>query len=143
MLRILVVEDDDGRVAWLRERLPEDVHLVVASSAGRAIGLLRLDRGHVYAGVMLDHDLQGHVATEADKQLSGTEVLNTLMQTVSLDVPVLVHSMNPVDAPRMAKRLEQAGFYVERIPFAVLTPERFAAWLTSVREIWEMLGEEN
>lgn len=65
MLRVPIVGEDDGQVAWLRERLPENVHLVLAGSTGPAIGLPRLDRGHVYAGVMRKYDPREQGVTEA------------------------------------------------------------------------------
>lgn len=56
--RILIVEDDDERVAKFRSWLPETMRIVHARSAGSAIGILQRDKGRVYAGIMLDHDLQ-------------------------------------------------------------------------------------
>ena len=58
-LRILVVEDDRGRENRIRAMLPAEVLAVVVNSGGKALGLLERDRGSVYAGILLDHDLQG------------------------------------------------------------------------------------
>ena len=65
--RLLLIEDDSERIEQFRAWLPEDARLVVAMSAGRAIGTLQRDGRGVYAGVMLDHDLQQHAATDADR----------------------------------------------------------------------------
>jgi len=58
-IRILLVEDDNNRVNLIREWLPDDLYLVHAGSAGRALGIIQRDRG-AYAGIMLDYDLRGH-----------------------------------------------------------------------------------
>lgn len=140
MLRILLVEYDNNRVKQIREWLPADVHLVHAGSAGRAIGVIEKDCAKnrtTYDGIMLDHDLRGQIATERDFFLSGTNVVKVLMTRVSNEIPVLVHSMNPADAPRMVHALTQSGFSVTRLPMVVMTKESLNEWLQEVRECWE------
>ena len=39
-IRILLVEDDQGRVEWFRAWLPRDIQLVHAGSGGKALGIL-------------------------------------------------------------------------------------------------------
>lgn len=136
MLRILLIEDDNGRARKIREWLPEDVHLVHAGSAGRAIGILQRDRD-AYAGIMLDHDLQGQIATDMDFFLSGTNVVKTIITNVPNDTPVLVHSMNPEDAPKMVQALTKSGFSVTRLPMVVMTKLDLNVWIEEVRESWE------
>lgn len=135
MIRILLIEDDNGRVKQIREWLPSDVHLVHAGSAGRALGILQRDRD-AYAGIMLDHDLQGQIATDMDFFLSGTNVAKSIMSNITPDIPVLVHSMNPADAPKMVKALSKAGFSVTRLPMSVMTAENLREWIEEVRECW-------
>jgi CheY-like chemotaxis protein len=136
MLRILLIEDDNGRARKIREWLPEDVRLVHAGSAGRAIGILQRDRD-AYAGIMLDHDLQGNIATEMDFFLSGTNVVKSIIANVPNDTPVLVHSMNPEDAPKMVLALTKSGFSVTRLPMVVMTKSDLNVWIEEVRENWE------
>jgi CheY-like chemotaxis protein len=136
MLRILLIEDDNGRVRKIREWLPEDVRLVHAGSAGRAIGILQRDRD-AYAGIMLDHDLQVNIATEMDFFLSGTNVVKSIIANVPSDTPVLVHSMNPEDAPKMVLALTKSGFSVTRLPMVVMTRSDLNVWIEEVRESWE------
>lgn len=136
MLRILLIEDDNGRVRQIKEWLPEDVRLVHAGSAGRAIGILQRDKD-AYAGIMLDHDLQGQVATDMDFFLSGMNVVKSIIANVPNDTPVLVHSMNPEDAPKMVRELEKSGFSVTRIPMTVMTKDGLEEWLQNVRECWD------
>lgn len=143
MLRVLIVEDDAAREERLRELLPEDFRGVVARSAGAALGILRRDRGSVFKAILLDHDLQQRAVTEADRALSGSQVVELIIAQVSPDVPVLVHSMNPAKAAAMARRLEVAGFWVTRIPMAELrqmdptSKNRLTDWIAEVRETWE------
>lgn len=86
---------------------------------------------------MLDHDLQGQVATDMDFFLSGTNVVKTIISNVPNDTPVLVHSMNPEDAPKMVQALTKSGFCVIRLPMTILTKAGLNDWLQEVRESWE------
>jgi hypothetical protein len=137
MLRLLIVEDDPVREQIFRSWLPPDVRPVVARSAGRALGILRLDPGRVYAGIVLDHDLQGQAATDADQLLTGHNVVHAIIRYVSPDVPVLVHSMNTQGSLRMVSTLVSAGFEVTKIPMEALTQASFLAWLQEVRDWWD------
>jgi len=137
MFRILIVEDDPDRAQTLVKWLPEDVRPVVVTSAGKAIGLLKRDRGNVYAGILLDHALQQQVAAKSDLYLSGEQVVDAIIRYVSKDVPVLVHSVSAQGAPAMVSRLETAGFRVTRIPMDQLEKEQLAEWAEDAREIWE------
>lgn len=136
LIRILLIEDDIARVRQIEEWLPADVRLVHAGSAGRAIGVLQRDRS-TYAGIMLDHDLQGRVATERDTELSGSTVVKAIITQVPNNTPIMIHSMNSTYAPRMMTALDKAGFSVTRLPMSVMTRENLAEWLEEVREAWE------
>jgi CheY-like chemotaxis protein len=136
ILRILLVEDDDGRARKITGWLPADYRVVRPRSAGQAIGVIQRDRD-TYAGIILDHDLQGNIATDMDEFLAGSDVVKSIISQVSPDIPVLVHSMNPVDAPKMVRELEKKGFSVTRIPMNSMTEENLGEWLEEVRESWE------
>jgi len=139
--RILMVEDDPDRTLLLQSWLPPDVRTVVVTSAGRAIGLLERDRGNVYAGILLDHDLQQQISTEADRHLSGSNVVESIIRNVSKDVPVFVHSGNLQESPLMVRRLEESGFRVTRMQIDNLTRIHLQNWMEDVRELWEDLEE--
>ncbi len=64
--RLLIIEDDSDRIQLFQSWVPERVLTVVATSAGRALGILERDPGHVYGGILLDHDLEKQTITEAD-----------------------------------------------------------------------------
>jgi len=139
LLRLLVVEDDPDRIVRFTTWTPPDVRLVVARGGGRALGLLERDPGKVYSGMLLDHDLPGQAVNAAERNVSGTQVAHCIQRCVHPDVPILIHSMNPSGAQRMARLLAPAGFDVTIIPMAELTEGRFLGWLGTVREIQELL----
>jgi len=129
--RILLIEDDNDRVERFNSWLPDDIRLVHAGSAGRALGILARDSG-AYAGIMLDHDLQGQIVTREDFMMSGSTVVSRLIEAIPPalrpDIPILVHSMNPSDAPQMVKRLTSAGFPVSRMLMVAMTKQYFIRW---------------
>lgn len=142
MCRLLVIEDDDERVALFRSWLPDDVIIVVARSAGSAIGILQRDRGKVYAGILLDHDLQIQRLTESDRYFSGMDAVQAIINNISRDVPILVHSMNQTRAPVMVERLKVGGFKnVIQLPMAHVTERLFKEWFEDVIELWENFVE--
>ena len=142
MHKILIVEDDRKRAEAFDRWMPEGYRAVIVKSAGTALGLLERDRGHVYAGICLDHDLQQQVAVASDHDLSGTTVIKAVIRFISSDVPILIHSRNEKRARHMENKLSDSNFYVTRIPMDVLTEKRFRAWLDEVDEIWEEFYEE-
>lgn len=139
-MRILLVEDFDRRLEYFREHTPPEFSLVEARSAGRALGILRRDRGRVYDGILLDHDLLEHLAAEGEERFSGSDVVLVIIAHVDTSVPVLVHSANSKRAIAMKDKLEAAGFDVTRIPFSEMTAVRYRGWLAFVREMHEEYG---
>jgi CheY-like chemotaxis protein len=103
--RLLLIEDSDDRIDRFCKWLPEGVVLVVAVSAGRAIGTLQHSRPDDYAGILLDHDLHQQVMHEVEALFSGSNVVDRLIAKISSDVPVLVHSINPGGASNMRRKL--------------------------------------
>ena len=130
--RILIIEDDPNREARLKSWLPADVRAVVAASAGKAIGILRRDSGLVYAGIVLDFDLQLRRGTASDLHLSGRDVALAITEYVSRDVQILVHSENTSKRSLMVYSLRLAGFDVTQVPMHLLTADRFCAWLAEL-----------
>ncbi len=133
--RILIIEDNTRREELICSWVPQDVRTVIARSAGRAIGILERDRGRVYSGIVLDHDLQEKTATEADRYLSGQDLVDHIIRNVDRHVPILVHSVNASQGWVMVVRLHKQGFDVTQIPMSLLTVKAFAKWMEEVREI--------
>jgi len=109
----------------------------VASSAGTALGILQRDRGTVYGGILLDHDLQKRTITQMDKSLSGTQVIEAIISNVSPDVPILIHSTNSSGSAVMMARLIEEGFSVAREPMDTLDKNFFMKWLEQALALWE------
>lgn len=142
LIRILIVEDDPEREKLLLSWLPPEVKPVVATSAGKAIGILRVDRRAVHAGIVLDYDLQARKASEADRYLSGEDVAQAIIEHISRHVPILIHSMNQYQRGVIGRQLKRTGFDVTTIPMDMLTPESFREWVDSVIENWRDLFAE-
>lgn len=134
--RLLLIEDDKVRIEKFREWVPKNTILVVATSAGQAIGLLRRIAPGDYGGLLLDHDLQQQAVTGADTGLSGSDLIEIITQTVERKISILIHSQNPNGAASMTGRLSEAGFWVTRVPWNLLTKERFCEWVEDVRSEW-------
>ncbi len=137
LLRILVVEDDASRVEKIRSWMPSDIIISNVTDTGVAMAQIKADKGNVYAGIMLDHDLQNQLKVESSAYLSSSDLINVIIHNIDRDVPILVHSMNLAMAPVMVRRLKFAGFDVTRIPMADLTKEKLNDWVEYVRECWE------
>ena len=136
-IRLLIIDDSNERITTLHQWLPGDVRAVSTTSAGRALKILDLDPGTVYAGILLDHDLGQQVVAEAEHGLTGLHVARRIVQRVARDAPVLVHSMSWQGGSAMQQLLEAAGFAVTRIRFEELTRERLLHWLEDVRAEWQ------
>ena len=88
-LRILIVEDDAVRAAMLKELMPEGARVVHVGSAGAAIGTIVRDHGWVYAGVLLDHDLQQQTKTAGDRDRTGRDVARAIATHCDDGIPML------------------------------------------------------
>ena len=136
--RILLIEDDSGRIEvftrWLKDT---EFVLVTVRSGGQALGMLSKGSTEAIAGILLDHDLSDSPFTEADLSLSASNVIPLIKRKVRCQVPVLIHSHNTGKPPAMQRALEAGGFSVTRIRFAAPTEGRFRAWLDDVRDNWD------
>jgi CheY-like chemotaxis protein len=136
--RILLIEDDNGRIEIFQRWLDGgEFVLVVARSGGQALGMLGKGSTQAIAGILLDHDLSDSPFTETDLSLSATDLIPLIKKMVRRTVPVLIHSHNANKPPQMQRALESDGFSVTRIRFAALTEPKFKEWLEDVRDNWE------
>jgi CheY-like chemotaxis protein len=143
IVRVLIVEDDEERVSVFRrmlkhaKKLPHDceIRLVWAKNAGAAIGLLERDPGNVYAGIMLDHDLDRQNLTSWDGLFTGKDVVKKIINVVDKDTLMFVHSTNVTGGPKMRTTLEGAGFYTKLHPWGTIRLNMFRDWLLEVCEV--------
>jgi CheY-like chemotaxis protein len=118
--RILIVEDDETRCAWFRERLAGST-LDVTCDVGVAVRWLA-ERD--YRAVLLDHDLteDHYFSNEPDDERTGYAVARWLADhpTAQRDALILIHSLNYTGARRMLEVLHAAGRDAQHVPFHFL-----------------------
>jgi CheY-like chemotaxis protein len=118
--RILIVEDDEARCAWFRERLTGRT-LDVTCDVRVAIEWLATRE---YEAVLLDHDLadEHYFSNAPDDERTGYAVARWLADnpTAQRDALVIVHSLNYVGAQRMVNAMRDAGRDAEHVPFHYL-----------------------
>lgn len=118
--RVLVVEDDEVRCAWFRERLAGR-RLDVTCDVPTAISWLA-ERD--YEAVLLDHDLadEHYFSNEPDDERTGYAVARWLADNpdAQRDALIVIHSLNYTGAQRMLNALRDAGRDAEHIPFHYL-----------------------
>ncbi|MBX7136285.1 MAG: hypothetical protein K1X67_26750 [Fimbriimonadaceae bacterium] len=137
-LRILLIEDDARRIEQFRAWLAATEFVPIeAKSAGRAMGMLRKGMTDGIGGICLDNDLQKQPVTDAERSLSGADLIQAIAHSVPRTVPILIHSGHATQPAVMERRLVGAGFSVTRIPMFQLSHEAFAAWLEEVRDNWD------
>lgn len=135
--RIVLVEDAPERIAQFKGWLEGTPFvLVCATSGGQALGLIKHGAEGV-AGICLDHDLNTAPKTPTDSLVSGTHVVSAILNKVKRSIPILVHSMSPVQGERMAARLQIAGFSTTRIRMVDLNETRFKSWLDEATDSWD------
>jgi len=118
--RVLIVEDDEARCSWFRERL-RGSRLDVTCDVSQA---LRWLSEHDYSAVLLDHDLadEHYFSNEPDDERTGYAVARWLAEnpTAQRDALIVIHSLNYTGAQRMLAVLRDAGREAEHIPFHYL-----------------------
>jgi hypothetical protein len=100
--RILVLEDDDQRIAWFKRRMPD---AMVGKTAEQAITLLAR---YKFNAAFLDHDLHPtHLTSIKIFKGTGREVAK-FMQSMDFKGSVVIHSKNPIGADLMCEFLPHA-----------------------------------
>jgi CheY-like chemotaxis protein len=116
-MRILIVEDDETRCSWFREKLAA-AELDVTCDVGQAKVWLA---EHDYQMIFLDHDLieEHYFATELDDEKTGYAVAVWLAANPERQrgATILVHSLNYSGAERMLAVLRDGGREAEHVPF--------------------------
>ncbi|HEX8846225.1 MAG TPA: cyclic-phosphate processing receiver domain-containing protein [Pyrinomonadaceae bacterium] len=118
--RVLVVEDDEMRCSWFKEKLASHV-LDLTCDVGQAINWLT-ERD--YTAILLDHDLadEHYSSDEPDDERTGYAVAAWLAAHPDRqpDAIILIHSLNYAGAQRMLDLLHDAGRDAEHVPFHFL-----------------------
>jgi len=98
---IFILEDNDQRIQWFRERLPQATIALTAEDA-----LAILSQGS-FDFCFLDHDLCFNDAAFPDRPGSGERVAHYLARK-GFGGGALIHSVNEIGAMKMKARLPQA-----------------------------------
>ena len=118
--RILLVEDDEVRCTWFRQKVASHV-LDITCDVGQAIGWLN---EREYSTILLDHDLmeEHYFSDEHDDERTGYAVAAWLAAHPDRhrNALIVVHSLNYAGAQRMLDILHDAGRDAEHIPFHYL-----------------------
>lgn len=118
--RVLVVEDDEVRCAWFREKL-EGRTLDVTCDVPTAVAWLA---EREYEAILLDHDLadEHYFSDTPDDERTGYAVARWLADhpDAQRDALIVIHSLNYTGARRMLDALRNAGRDAEHIPFHYL-----------------------
>jgi hypothetical protein len=120
-VKVLFLDDMEGRHKHAQEWFGPDVSIVPARTAPEFLGLYLLAQSsrQPFVLVSLDRDLGG--------QWTGEDVVDQILRLHSLHLAVAmelfrpefaIHSWNIPGAERMANRLRWAGFDVARKPFS-------------------------
>lgn len=113
-MNVLVLDDDPGRLEAFTRHFSRGACLSTARTADMAIWCLS-QRHWDY--VYLDHDLG---LTPVPDPGDGTQVVDYIVEMARRgrfrQTRFVIHSLNPVDGPKMARRLEAAGLYVKYRP---------------------------
>jgi DNA-binding LacI/PurR family transcriptional regulator len=118
--RTLVVEDDETRCAWFRQKFASHV-LDITCDVGQAARWLA---EREYATILLDHDLreEHYFSDDFDDERTGYAVAAWLARHPDRhrNALIVVHSLNYAGAQRMLDILHDAGRDAEHVPFHYL-----------------------
>lgn len=113
---IAILEDDTVRISHFRARFPD---AFITSDPNEFINFMKTHH-HFVNLISLDHDLNFFEFTPYKTEITGFHVAETIcnIENVSLDMRIVIHSLNPVGAKRMKECFLDKGFIeVKQWPF--------------------------
>jgi DNA-binding LacI/PurR family transcriptional regulator len=118
--RVLLVEDDEMRCAWFRQKFATHV-LDITCDVGQATRWLE---EREYNTILLDHDLreEHYFSDEHDDERTGYAIAAWLAAHPDRhrNALIIIHSLNYAGAQRMLDLLYEAKRDAEHIPFHYL-----------------------
>lgn len=120
-MRILILEDWEGRIKWFRTKFTGNVDYAYTSPQANEF----LQKNE-YDVIFLDHDLSDEhyeLMHTPDAVLIGTGVDTAKYiaeNKCSPNAQIILHTLNPVGSNNMFAILKEAGYRVEKIPFLEL-----------------------
>ena len=107
----VVLEDSPERVEWLKEAFP-DVRVVWAEEVNPFLQAVeKEEKSGALKAIIMDHDLgfYSRANDHDDEGYDGSDAANFL-ELKNWDTPILIWSMNPSGANRMAAILKEKGY---------------------------------
>ena len=130
-MKVLVLEDDQERIAWFAHVFPKGVELIWTYTVRDFLTrLAALRNSDELALVLLDHDLFLMKKKELMKRgqlgvgfedymtdINGECGMTAVVKMPFVKCPTIVHSANEEDGPRMYKKLLKRGFDAHYFPY--------------------------
>jgi CheY-like chemotaxis protein len=108
--RILILEDNSYRIKLFTYIYGGECRIHIFNNAWDAIKALEV---FDYDLIFLDHDLGLQEMVKEDKiNGTGLDAAKALMETKNRDVPVIVHSCNPVGAENIRKTIGKTAILI-------------------------------
>lgn len=111
-MNILFLDDNEARTNLFRRWIPGGSHTTTAAGM-----IALLSNTEVTDLAFLDHDLGGEVFVDSGREDCGMEVVRWVVQNKPSVRQFVVHTLNPSAGEEMARRLSEAGYTVDQVPF--------------------------
>jgi CheY-like chemotaxis protein len=106
---ILIVEDNDQRIAWFKEKFIGVPTVYYVKFAHEAIELVKSKKFDI---MFFDHDLGDRVYVDSDDPNTGYKVMLSVPDSMNKDTPIIIHSLNVVGANNMLHIRPDSTWYV-------------------------------
>jgi CheY-like chemotaxis protein len=119
-MRVFVLEDSKVRFGVILNFWKKFASFEGGASYTEAIK--SFDLNYKYDLIMLDHDLGGEEGIDIKESNTGTNFVKWIGKNYQhRDVPIIIHSHNPIGSEHMHCLLTEFGFFnVDEIPFGTL-----------------------
>ena len=111
-IKILFLDDCPNRTKLFKSKYP---NAITVETATKCIKIL--EESESIEELYLDHDLGGMVMANSDREDCGMEVVRWLVDNKRDIKTIIVHSLNPVGAVEMVKKLKDADYNAYKFNF--------------------------
>lgn len=120
---IVILEDDENRIAQFRKKLKDKATLHVFNNVSECDSFMRKNSTNIDM-FFLDHDLDHRIFVNSKEENTGYSMAKKIKEVYGEDYPdTIIHSLNPVGAENILSILTES----RRIPFTRLIS---SIWLT-------------
>ncbi len=119
-MKILILEDNPIRIGKFEALFKNQDLRIVQDVESAIVSCLENE----YRVMWLDHDLEGKIWEDSDKDNTGYQFIKWLVDNKKAkETLIYIHSMNPIGANRMLNYLKDNGYDGIWIPFNLLKLE--------------------